>query len=727
LSHSPWARRLPGWPLLLLLALSAAVPLGLFAWHAKAERLRVLEEARLSATRTVAALHEHAAKVFETHELVLAEVMRLVEDRDWDEIERDRRLWLRLTRIVRDLDQLRGIMLVDGTGRVRMTTGAFPPPRDSDVSARGFFRSQRQPGNGLHVGFARPQEGTGERLISLSRRLDSTDGGFDGVVQLSMPVAHLEQFWARFAPGMAHVIPLVRSDGRVIARYPAPHAPEFLSREGPFLRRALAERDGIYTAMSAVDGVERLNAFTRIKDYPLHLSFSLETRAVLAEWRERIAILGLFTFLAVAALLGLSVMALLQFREQRAAALRWQAAAERLAAEMAARERAEAALRRAQTLDALGQLTAGVAHDFNNLLQAIKSGLHLLAPKVPERSRRVLEASQQAVDRGAKLVRQLMVFARREKLEPRPADLRALVAGMGDLLQKAAGKNIAIQADVPAELDPVLVDTTQAELAVLNLVVNARDAMPGGGIITLSARNAPVPRGDAALGLAPGDYVVLAVADTGTGMAPEVLARVLEPFFTTKPVGKGTGLGLSMVHGFVGQSGGGLRIESAPGEGTVVSLFLPRAAGLPAASAALAAEADCPGGPGLTVLLVDDDALGRLATAAALREHGHVVHEARDGAEALLVLAREPGIAAVVTDYAMPGMDGAALAQAALRIRPGLPVVMVTGYAAGTLEGPPPGVFAVLRKPFRLEELDAALRAALAPARRRATEAELVG
>jgi nitrogen-specific signal transduction histidine kinase/CheY-like chemotaxis protein len=383
--------------------------------------------------------------------------------------------------------------------------------------------------------------------------------------------------------------------------------------------------------------------------------------------------------------------------------------AERLAAESERREQAEAALRRAQTLEAVGQLTAGVAHDFNNLLQAIRSGLYLLTPRVPETSRKVLDASLQAVERGAKLVRQLMVFSRREALQPRPVDPRALIAGVGELLQKAVGAPVAIETAIAPDVAAAMIDATQAELAMLNLAINARDAMPQGGTLTIGARNA---RLEEPLGAAlPGDYVVLSVGDTGTGMPPEVLDRVLEPFFTTKAVGKGTGLGLSMVHGFVTQSGGEMRIESRPGTGTTISLWLPRAV--------VAAEPEerptalprtAVTGRGCSLLLVDDDALARLATAAALREMGHEVAEARDGEEALIVLGQRPDLRLMVTDYAMPQMNGAELTLVARRRRPDLVVIMITGYAAGLPGGKPPGVRALLRKPFRMEELDAAMR-----------------
>ncbi|MFC7474811.1 ATP-binding protein [Dankookia sp. GCM10030260] len=692
----------------LLLCLSVLLPLALFAWTAFSEHRQALQDAEQTADRTIAALHEHAARVLETNDLVLSEVMRQTEGRPWEAIAGDSRLWTYLLRVAADLGQPTDITLADASGRVRMTTTRFPAARDDSLAGQEDFEALRGRRGWTHVAVL-PETSLTPRQITLSRRRVAADGSFDGILRIGLPVSQFSAFWGRYAPNTRYVVTLARSDGRLVIRWPGATLPEWVSTEGLFLRNALAERTGHFAGASGIDGVERVSAFTQVRDYPLHLVFSVEKAAVLHEWQDRMTLLGLYTVLAAAALLGMALMTVRQYREQRLDSGRWREMAERLAAESARRELAEAALRRAQTLEAVGQLTAGVAHDFNNLLQAIRSGLFLLAPRVPESSRKVLDASLQAVERGAKLVRQLMVFSRREALQPRPVDPRALVAGVGELLQKAVGAPVAIQTEIAPDVGAAMIDPTQAELAMLNLTINARDAMPQGGTLTIGARNA---RLDAPLGAAAaGEYVVLSVGDTGTGMPPEVLDRVLEPFFTTKAVGKGTGLGLSMVHGFVTQSGGEMQIESRPGAGTTVSLWLPRAT--------RAAEAEAPpvalpramvAGPGCSLLLVDDDALARLATAAALREMGHEVAEARDGEEALIVLGQRPDLRLMVTDYAMPQMNGAELTLAARRRRPGLPVIMITGYAAGLPGGKPPGVRMLLRKPFRMEELDAAVR-----------------
>ncbi|HZF75087.1 MAG TPA: hypothetical protein VE033_04530, partial [Acetobacteraceae bacterium] len=482
-------RFLHAWSLPVLLVLSVLLPSLILAWTATAERARVLAEAEANAVRTVTALHEHAAKVFDIHEFILSEVLRRVDGRGWSDLSGDAALWAELAGMARSLDSTTSIVLADADGRVRLATTAFPAPPAATVAGQDHFQAHL-PGQPARTHVAPCRAEAGGPRIALSRRLSDPEGNFAGIAKVSVPMAEFTGFWERFAPTIAHIVPLVRSDGLVVARYPAEAVPARLSVGGPFLSRALAARDGTYTAVSHVDGIERLNAFTRIKDYPLHIAFSMETRAVLAGWRTRMELLAFYTVLATIALLGMSLMAARQYQDQRRAAKAWREQADRLEAEMAAREQAEAQLRRAQTLDAVGQLTAGVAHDFNNLLQAVKSGLFLLRKRSTDKAgHEIMDGALAAVDRGAKLVRQMMVFARRERLEPRPVDLRAQVAGMGELLAKALGTGIRVEAEFEEGLPAVMADPTQTELAVLNLAINARDAMPRAqGVLTIAAR-----------------------------------------------------------------------------------------------------------------------------------------------------------------------------------------------------------------------------------------------
>ncbi len=351
---------------------------------------------------------------------------------------------------------------------------------------------------------------------------------------------------------------------------------------------------------------------------------------------------------------------------------------ERLRAEIRERERAEEQLRQTQKLETLGQITGGVAHDFNNLLMAVLGNLELLRKRLPAdpTTGRLFDGAMQGARRGATLTQRLLAFARRQDLHPQAVDLAGLLDGIRSLLERSVGPRVVVRIDAPAALPPALVDPNQLELAILNLAVNARDAMPDGGALSVSLDEAP---GDAALGLAPGTYLRLSVRDTGTGMDADTLARAVEPFFSTKGVGKGTGLGLSMVHGLAVQSGGAFRLSSALGEGTLAMLWLPQAA--TAVRAVEPAEALAVDAPSATILVVDDDALIAMSTVDMLTDLGHTVLEANSGTQALELLRSGQAVDLVLTDYAMPGMTGVELGAAARALRPDLPVLLATGYA----------------------------------------------
>ena len=374
-------------------------------------------------------------------------------------------------------------------------------------------------------------------------------------------------------------------------------------------------------------------------------------------------------------------------------------------------ELAREALFQSQKMDAIGQLTGGVAHDFNNLLMATLSSLELLRKRLPEdvQSHRLLENAVEGARRGATLTQRMLAFARRQDLNLVKVEIPSLVHGMADLIQRSLGPSIRITVQFPLDLHSVVADQNQLEMALLNLVVNARDAMPDGGSITISAQDEVVSPG-AANSLAPGQYVSLTVADDGTGMDDETLERAMEPFFTTKGVGKGTGLGLSMVHGLAEQSGGRFEMASAPGKGTVATLWLPVAmtsAKIPAAPIASPEAPSLQTSGVLTVLAVDDDSLVLMNTVALLEDLGHKVFEAWSGNEALEIFQREPGIDLVITDQAMPNMTGIELVDRMMAIRPELQVIVATGY--GEL---PPGISGSIRKlgkPFGQAELARAL------------------
>ena len=366
------------------------------------------------------------------------------------------------------------------------------------------------------------------------------------------------------------------------------------------------------------------------------------------------------------------------------------------------RKRAEEALRQAQKIEALGQLTGGVAHDFNNLLAVVMGNLELLRKRLPddERALRLLDNAVAGAKRGAALTQRLLAFARRQDLKPEPVSIATLVHGMADLLQRAVGTEIRIDAQFPLHLPRAEVDANQLELALLNLAVNARDAMPRGGTITLAAEHRWIGEADPS-GLAPGPYLCVSVADTGEGMDEATLARAREPFFTTKGLGKGTGLGLSMVHGLAEQSRGKLRLRSARGTGTVAEIWLPASTASEAAAPPDEAEAEAaatPLGRRLTILVVDDDALVLTNTAEMLEDLGHRALQAASAREALDLFGTTARIDLLITDHAMPGMTGAELVPLVRAQRPDLPIILASGYA--DVSGAVPTDVVRLRKPF---------------------------
>ncbi|MGV1848361.1 MULTISPECIES: PAS domain-containing protein [Rhizobium] len=374
-------------------------------------------------------------------------------------------------------------------------------------------------------------------------------------------------------------------------------------------------------------------------------------------------------------------------------------------------EQAQEALRQSQKMEAVGQLTGGLAHDFNNLLAGISGSLDLMQTRLEQRRfdelDRYMTGAQGAAKRAAALTHRLLAFSRRQTLEPKPTDVDRLVAGMEDLIRRTVGPQTAVEFHGTEGLWSTLVDPNQLENVLLNLAINARDALPDGGNISIETANRTIDKqGSRMRDMPVGDYVSLAVSDNGVGMTPDVVARAFEPFFTTKPIGLGTGLGLSMIHGFVNQSGGRVRIHSEVGKGTTVTIFLPRHATVEDASADADTKTVLPHAVGGgTVLVIDDEALIRMLVVDSLADLGYRTLEAGDGPEALKVLRSDARIDLLITDVGLPnGMNGRQVADAARALRPGLKVLFVTGYAEsavlshGHLD---PGM-QVVTKPFEM-------------------------
>lgn len=381
--------------------------------------------------------------------------------------------------------------------------------------------------------------------------------------------------------------------------------------------------------------------------------------------------------------------------------------------EIRQREQTEELLRQIQKLEMIGQLSGGIAHDFNNLLMAIIANLELARKEVANDSKivRLVDGAFRGAQRGAALTQRLLAFARQQNLKVEPVRMSSLVAGMADLLERSIGSAIELRIEASPASPPTILDANQVELAILNLVVNARDAMPDGGTLTISVDTV---RSSGKAELRAGEYVRVTVADTGTGMDASTLAKATEPFFTTKGVGKGTGLGLSMIHGLAQQLNGALRLESSPGSGTKASLWLPVSGGdasdweaMPIAEVSVDSEVH----EAAVILVVDDDSLIATSTTYLLEDLGHKVVEAGSGAGALDVLKNGVHVDLLLTDYSMPRMTGLELATAARALRPDLPVILATGYA----ELPPGADTSIprLRKPYQQQQLVSEIRKAL--------------
>ncbi|WP_409564521.1 PAS domain-containing protein [Methylobacterium sp. J-088] len=379
---------------------------------------------------------------------------------------------------------------------------------------------------------------------------------------------------------------------------------------------------------------------------------------------------------------------------------------------------AEETLRQSQKMEAVGQLTGGLAHDFNNLLAVVSGNLELMAVRLGRGKvddlERFMASAQAAAKRAAALTHRLLAFSRRQTLEPKVTGINELVEGLQDMVNRTAGPEIVVDFVAGADLWTAFVDPNQIENALLNLCINARDAMPDGGQLTVETSNQDLGPGIATIrDLPPGQYVALSVSDTGTGMSPELIARVFEPFFTTKPTGQGTGLGLSMVYGFARQSNGQVRIHSEVGRGTTVTIYLPRSEQSFVEDRIDLVAAPQPARRGQTVLVVDDELAVRMLIDEVLRELGYGIIEAGDGATALKILQSDTRIDLLVTDVGMPGMNGRQLADAARMSRPQLKTLFITGYAEASVisHGHLDAGMAVMTKPFALDVLANRVRA----------------
>ncbi|MBW8734602.1 MAG: response regulator, partial [Asticcacaulis sp.] len=373
------------------------------------------------------------------------------------------------------------------------------------------------------------------------------------------------------------------------------------------------------------------------------------------------------------------------------------------------RREAEAALRRAQKMEAIGQLTGGIAHDFNNLLQVIIGNVQMARSVIdkPDKLPRYLDSVLQGAQKAKTLTQQLLAFSRKQPLEARIVNLNRVIVELRDLLSKTLGSHVEIELDLAPDVANAQIDVIQLEMAMINILANARDAMPNGGRVTIVTRNVSTSENEAG-GTCPGDYVELAICDSGEGMSPEVLAHITEPFFTTKEVGKGTGLGLAQVYGFVKQSDGGFKVESAPGKGTTIRLTFPASgSAVEARAPAVVDEASRPQGKGERILVVEDNKEVRELACAVLEQEGYAVKAAGNAVEALKQLDDElDGVDMLFTDIIMPGsVNGVALAKDVRKLNPDMAILITTGFADDVHGHTNSAEFETIYKPYMPDEL----------------------
>jgi two-component system NtrC family sensor kinase len=564
-------RRL-AWTSRLLLVAALAVPmllLTLAAW----QNFRLVQlEAKQRVTIEAGQLHEHALSAIETYALILAWIDDRIRGLDWDRIERDGELHRFLTNL-ETLPQIGAVLVIDPQGRMRASGSPVPA---ADVSDRDAFVAQRDRDAGIFIGREHMDQLARLSDFDISRRRSTPNDSFDGVIIISANPGYFANFFSTISRDENFSALLLRDDGSVLVRYPPLPTPRVFSPETPVMRAIAAEPDrGLFWGRGGIDGIQRLFAYQRIGDYPLYVAFGIPMRGVLAQWRANLVDYLLFAIPASLGLFCMTLFAVRQLQQQRVATWRWRATARRLNREMRRRTRAEDELHQAQKMEALGQLTGGVAHDFNNLLTVLQGCLEMLSGRQLEPTLQArVEMALATVERGERLTSQLLAFARRKPLTVARLDLNDTLYQMVELMARTVGSKVRVQTNFAPDLWPLDADATQLELAVINLAINSRDAMPEGGVLGVRTFKTTLPEGG--LGEA-ADFVGLEISDTGTGMPPEILTRAFEPFFTSKGPSKGTGLGLSLVYGFARQSGGSASIRSEVGCGTAVTLLLPRA------------------------------------------------------------------------------------------------------------------------------------------------------
>lgn len=700
-------------PVQLLLAASILLPIAIFLVASWVSYEQHLSEARDRVQRNLNTIYEHALKVFETFELSARYTDELTAETSDAEIRKNEaNLHSRLKSITDKMPQLRDLWVIDAAGTPLVSGTIYPMPK-INLSDRDYFRIQREKlYAGTYVSEALKGRAADTTFFTLSRRRASPNKAFAGVTAVSIAPEYFINFYEKLPP--PGIFAIIRDDGAILARYPDLSTRlEKLSPDSTMMRSIADNPDeGFVAGTSTFDGHTRLFAYRKMPHYNIYVVSGIPSQVIIHDWFKSMAGHLIFGLPATVAMIGLGIMAL---RRTRREALAYS----KLRQEVMRRERTELALQQAQKMEAVGRLTGGIAHDFNNLLTAILGNVDLAlrrSGESDERLKRSLNAARQASERAASLVQRLLAFSRQHPLEVRAVDANKLVQGMSELLRRTIGETITVESVLAGGLWKMAVDPNQLENALLNLAVNARDAMPGGGCLTIETANTYLDEAYIAANatdISHGQYVMIAVSDTGSGMSKQVIDRAFEPFFTTKPTGSGTGLGLSMVYGFVKQSGGHIKIYSEAGEGTAIKLYLPRLMDenqvepwIPP-EPAIERKGDSDERPDQILLVEDDEEVNRFSS-EVLREEGYHVISTHDAAAGLRLLDANADIKLLFTDVVLPGgMNGRQLADEALRRRPNLKVLYTTGYTRNAIihHGRLDADVDLLTKPFTSEAL----------------------
>ncbi|MGC1093616.1 MAG: ATP-binding protein, partial [Pseudolabrys sp.] len=550
-----------------MLVASIVLPAALFSYAGWINYKDVLAHADEQLAASLTILSEHASKEFQSVDLMFASVDAILGHLSDEQIKaNEEALHLQLSKLEKALATVDAIFVTDRNGHALVSSAIFPLSADTSVADRDYFLAQTERDAGTYIGAVSQSRATKEQFFGVSRRRPARDGQFNGIITVSILPKMFSEFYKQLAGDTAASFSLAKSNGAILVRYPA--APAGVTNFGPtsgFMLNVINRPEGGIVTTNSVDDVQRRIAYRKLGYSDLYVSDGLPTETIYSGW---VRLMASHLIFGIPATLFLFVLVLLTMRRTRA----FYAEAER-------RELAEQALRQSQKMEAVGQLTGGVAHDFNNLLTIIIGNLGIAKRGVVEaRAERALNNALVGAERAAQLTQRLLAFSRRQPLNPRVLDVNKLIVSISDLLARTLGENIELETIGSAGLWNVEADASELESTLLNLALNARDAMPEGGKLTIETSNAYLDDEYCRQheGLTAGQYVLVAVSDSGAGMSAETIDRAFEPFFTTKEAGKGTGLGLSQVYGFMKQSDGHVRIYSEPGEGTTIKLYFPR-------------------------------------------------------------------------------------------------------------------------------------------------------